>query len=100
MKTESGKRLEILLQLRDHGECYGLEMVNRAGSTLKRGTIYVALNRLVDDGLVVDRPAPRGEGSRLPTRLYALRDDGRRAINAAAMAQVGWDAPLGIEAVA
>ena len=100
MKMESGKRLEILRQLRDHGECYGLEMVKRAGSTLKRGTVYVALSRLVDDGLISDRVAPGAEGSRLPKRLYALRSNGHRAINAAAMAQLGWDAPLGIEAAA
>ncbi len=51
MKIERGARLEILRQIEEHGPSYGLEIVARANG-LPKGTVYVTLGRLVDDGLL------------------------------------------------
>ena len=95
-----GKSLEILRQLRDHGESYGLEMVKRSGGTLKRGTVYIVLSQLTDEGMIRDRVAPGHEKSKLPRRLYELASEGRRHLAASEAARKAYAGELGIEAVA
>lgn len=67
----SGTERAILELLREHGEMFGLLMVERSDGRLKRGTIYVTLGRMQDKGLVESRqePLPAG-GIGLPRRLY------------------------------
>jgi PadR family transcriptional regulator, regulatory protein PadR len=55
------KEAVILELLLEHGQLYGLELVERSSGALKRGTVYVTLARMEDKGLVVTRPPPRGE---------------------------------------
>ncbi len=65
------------------GELYGLEMVAMSGGRIKRGTIYVILNRMEDKGYIVSRqeeanPKERG----IPKRLYKPTGLGERALAA------------------
>lgn len=75
-KTEA-KILELLLA--SSKEMYGLEMIAASGNLLKRGTIYVTLQRMADKGFVESReearPAPE---IGIPRRLYKATGLGQR----------------------
>ena len=50
------ERLILDLLLNAPGcELYGLEMVKKSGGALKRGTVYVTLERMADKGYVTSR---------------------------------------------
>lgn len=55
----SRKELLILEMLIGKGEMFGLEMVEASEGNLKRGTIYVTLQRMGDKGFVESREEPR-----------------------------------------
>lgn len=65
------------LELAPH---YGLELITMDPS-LRRGTVYVLLARLVKRGLVVSsmRKTPRGQHGP-PRRVYRLSAQGRRVL--------------------
>jgi hypothetical protein len=67
------QRTTALSLLSLHGESYGLDLVHRSHGVLKRGSVYIVLDALEDEGAVVSRIAPAGDvgGSR---RLYRLAD--------------------------
>ena len=86
MKIERGPKLEILRLLDQLGETYGLNLVNSSGGKLRRGTIYVYLSRLVDDGLVSHREDPDSPSGN--TRLlWSLTKQGRRVLAGTVAAQ-------------
>jgi PadR family transcriptional regulator, regulatory protein PadR len=61
----------ILQLLQDCGELFGLQMVERSGGSLKRGTVYVTLGRMQEKGYLESRQEPLPEGAiGLPRRLY------------------------------
>ena len=73
------KEALVLRLLRDGGEMYGLQLVQRSAGALKRGTVYVTLGRLEEKGLVARRlpdgvPPPPG----LPRPLYRCTAPGLR----------------------
>ena len=77
---------EILLALNTedrHG--YGVlqEVERRAGSSLplRTGTLYRALARLLEDGLIEERDAPTGETDER-RRYYRLTEHGRATLRA------------------
>lgn len=72
--------IEILDLLRAR-EMYGLEMV-RASTKLKRGTIYVTLDRMTDKNLVRSRAVEDPTVSGMPRRVYSLTALGQRAWSA------------------
>ncbi len=55
----SRKEMLILEMLIGKGEMFGLEMVEASEDELKRGTIYVTLQRMGDKGFVESREEPR-----------------------------------------
>lgn len=55
----SRKEMLILELLLEKGEMFGLEMVRASDGGLKRGTIYVTLQRMSDKGYVESREEPR-----------------------------------------
>jgi len=57
----SGKEFTILELLLNSGEMFGLEMVDASLGELKKGTIYVTLQRMSDKGFVESREEPRVE---------------------------------------
>lgn len=83
---------EILGLLRSK-EMYGLELVKES-SILKRGTVYVTLERMADKGYVTSREAERlPHESGLPRRIYSITALGQRAMaasQAAAAAFASW----------
>ncbi len=68
------RRERLILALLAGGEMAGLELV-AASRAFGRGTVYVALRRLADKGLVDSRRA--GRGREMPLRLF--RATGREA---------------------
>jgi PadR family transcriptional regulator PadR len=62
---------------------YGLEMVEASRGALKRGTIYVTLQRLQDKGFVDSRPEPRTAPEiGIPRRMYRISALGQRVFSA------------------
>lgn len=55
----SHKEFVILEMLVSSGEMYGLEMVSSSEGELKRGTIYVTLQRMSEKGFVNSREESR-----------------------------------------
>ena len=55
----SRKEFSILGMLIGKGEMFGLEMVEASEGELKRGTIYVTLQRMGDKGYIESREEPR-----------------------------------------
>lgn len=70
-----------ILRLLADGPRLGQELVDRSEGALCRGTVYVHLAALEDDGLVASEEEPR-EGALAPRRRYRLTDGGRRALAA------------------
>lgn len=61
----------LVLDLLEHRERYGLELIDLAGGRLKRGSIYVTLGRMEAKGFVTSRQEDRPAGAiGLPRRLY------------------------------
>jgi DNA-binding PadR family transcriptional regulator len=80
----SRKEYLILEMLIGSGrELYGLEMVKASGSDLKRGTIYVTLQRMQEKGLVDSKPEPRTAPEiGIPRRLYSVTGYGQQVYRA------------------
>jgi len=69
--------LEMLVSGRR--ELYGLEMVDASNGELKRGTIYVTLQRLQEKGLIESRQEARTAPEiGIPRRLYQITGLGQR----------------------
>src|SRR5215217_2609833 len=84
LPSVSRKELLILdMLLENKRELYGLEMVEASGGDLKRGTIYVTLQRMQEKGLVDSKPEPRTAPEiGIARRLYVVTGYGRRVYRA------------------
>jgi DNA-binding PadR family transcriptional regulator len=61
----------LLLDLLEHRERFGLELVDASDGRIKRGSVYVLLARMEAKGFVESRQEPRPRGAiGLPRRLY------------------------------
>jgi DNA-binding PadR family transcriptional regulator len=61
----------LLLDMLEHRERFGLELVDASGGTIKRGSVYVLLSRMEAKGFVESRQEERQPGAiGLPRRLY------------------------------
>ena len=61
----------LLIDLLEHRERFGLELVDASGGTIKRGSVYVLLARMEVKGFVDSRQEERQPGAiGLPRRLY------------------------------
>jgi len=80
----SRKEFLILDMLIQSGrELFGLEMVEASKGQLKRGTIYVTLQRIQEKGLVDSKPEPRTAPEiGIPRRLYKVTGYGQRVYRA------------------
>jgi PadR family transcriptional regulator len=74
----SRKEALILELLAVGRELYGLELVEAAGGALKRGTVYVTLNRMEEKGYVTSRLDESAGLPGLPRRLYKPTAFGQR----------------------
>jgi PadR family transcriptional regulator PadR len=78
--------LEMLIE--KLGELFGLEMVEASNGNLKRGTVYVTLQRMEEKGLIESRKEARPEGELgIPRRLYKITGHGQRVLAAREAAQ-------------
>lgn len=66
-------------------ERFGLELVDRSDGALRRGTVYVTLQRMEARGLVTSRsepgPRPGDRPGGLPRRLYRATALGERLLD-------------------
>lgn len=70
-------------------EIYGWELMEASDGKLKRGTVYVILNRMEDKGFIESRKENRRDGARgLPRRMYKLTGLGQRTTSAWEVAQI------------
>ena len=65
---------------------YGLQLVELSDGGLKRGTIYVTLNRLEEKRYVSSRREDAQPGIAMPRRLYKATGLGEKVFNALAAA--------------
>ena len=63
---------------------YGLQMVELSHGELKRGTVYVTLNRLEEKGYVTSEKEPEQPGIAQPRRLYKTTGLGVKVFEAVA----------------
>jgi PadR family transcriptional regulator, regulatory protein PadR len=61
---------------------YGLELVDESNGELKRGTIYVTLNRLEEKGYVTSKKESEAPGIASPRRMYKVTGQGERVFRA------------------
>ena len=75
----SSKEFKILQLLISNGEMFGLEMIEESEGELKRGTIYVTLQRMGDKGYIESREEPRELPEiGIPRRKYLATGLGER----------------------
>lgn len=60
---------------------YGLAIVEKSQGDLKRGTVYVTLNRLEDRGFLKSE-REKDSTATIPRLYYTITGEGRRAFNA------------------
>jgi len=77
------ERLILDLLLNAPGcELYGLEMVKLSNGQLKRGTVYVTLDRMDDKGYVTSREVKEPGQPGLPRRVFTVTGFGQRVLSA------------------
>ena len=81
-----GVEHEILMLLTQRRERYGLEMVKES-DRIKRGSVYVVLDRMEQKGWVKSRQEEITGQAGLPRRLYSIAAPGVAALRAADAAQ-------------
>ncbi|MEZ5416938.1 MAG: PadR family transcriptional regulator [Vicinamibacterales bacterium] len=73
----------ILDLLVEHGELFGLALVEASGGRLKRGTVYVTLGRMEEKDYLDSRQEPLPPGAiGLPRRLYTPTAHALRVLEA------------------
>lgn len=73
----------ILTLLVNRGKSYGLELVKNSDGRLKRGTVYVLLQRLEEKGFVTSElEAPKEGQLGPPRRTYEATGHGARVLDA------------------
>ena len=83
----SGKEFLVMEMLLDEGDMFGLEMVEVSDGELKKGTIYVTLQRMSDKGLIDSFEEERDENENgIARRIYSPTDYGERVFKAQELA--------------
>lgn len=78
----SAKEYLILDLLRSGAKRFGLEMVKESGGALKRGTIYVTLQRMAEKGYVRSRQEKSPKDPGMPRRVYTITGEGAKVLQA------------------
>jgi DNA-binding PadR family transcriptional regulator len=73
--------IKVLTILAEDVGLYGLEIVRQSNGTVKRGGVYVILNRLEERGLVWSRVSRTGNPG-LPRPRYGITEAGERMLKA------------------
>ena len=72
----------LILRLLGGSEKYGLQLVADSDGALKRGTVYVVLNRMEEKGFVESRKDPNAPGDGPAKRMYMVTGHGQRVLQA------------------
>lgn len=89
-KFSTAERLIVEL-LVDHGELFGLQMVEHSEGRLKRGTVYVTLGRMQEKGYLESRQEALPDGAiGLPRRMYRPTGHALRVLRAWQEAERGF----------
>jgi PadR family transcriptional regulator, regulatory protein PadR len=92
-RLSSAERL-ILELLVEHGDLFGLQLIERSGGRLKRGTVYVTLGRMQEKGYLDSRQEALPPGAiGLPRRLYRPTGHALRVLDAWRVAERLFTAP-------
>lgn len=79
----SGKEFLILEMLINDGEMFGLEMVDESDGALKKGTIYVTLQRMLDKDLLKSNTLETDTSATgIAKRVYSPTSYGERVFKA------------------
>ena len=79
----SEKEFLIMKMLLDSGEMFGLEMVEKSNGSLKKGTIYVTLQRMEKKNLLTSEEEERAENEiGIARRFYRPSNWGERVFKA------------------
>ncbi len=90
-------QLVILKLLVENGDMYGLELVAKSNGVLKKGTIYVTLDRLETSGMIESKMKEPPRGSQGPARrIYKVTGLGQRTLKQALNARSALDSILGL----
>ena len=89
----TGKEQLILGMLINQRELYGLQMIKDSEGMLKRGTIYVTLDRMAKKGYI-DSREEKQPGRGPARRLYHATGHGKRVYQAWEMAKAAYQAGL------
>lgn len=74
---------------------FGLELVEKSDGRLKRGTVYITLQRMEEDGLVESEQERRPDPEiGIPRRRYRITGLGERALYVYGAAQRAFTHPL------
>lgn len=87
MKMPSRNEVEVLRLLIGGRELYGLELLRKSEGALKRGSVYVVLGRMEDQGFVKGREVKEEGSPGMPRRLYKITGLGQTALQAHEAAQ-------------
>ena len=83
----------ILSRLTQHGQEFALRLADRSGGALKRGTVYITLQRMESKGYVESNLEPPIVGVMgRPRRWYRPSSYGRQVLNAWKLAEHAMDA--------
>ncbi len=81
----------LILELLSEAEAFGLDLIQKSGGRLKRGTVYVTLARMQEKGYVDSRTEPQAPGAiGLPRRLYRPTPFGLRVLDASTLAALAF----------
>jgi DNA-binding PadR family transcriptional regulator len=90
-RLASTERL-ILSRLTQHGQEFALRLADRSGGALKRGTVYITLQRMESKGYVESRLEAQPERAMgRPRRWYRPSEYGRQVLNAWKVAESAMD---------
>jgi len=89
----------LILTLLREGEQFPLRLADRSGGSLKRGTVYITLQRMQNKGYVESHVEPAIQGATgRPRRWYRPAEYGRQVLAAWQLAERALDA-VGAEMV-
>lgn len=88
----------IIKLLMDGGESYGLDLVGKSKGMLKRGSIYVLLDRMEDSGYIKSRMKAPPKGKQGPARrVYRVTGVGMRALEEMLIQRDSFNSLFGME---
>ena len=78
----------LILNRLTHGDEFALRLADRSGGALKRGTVYITLQRMESKGFVESKLEPPNVGAMgRPRRWYRPSEYGKQVLNAWKLAE-------------